>query len=298
MQITPQILTALSQGFNAAFREGFGSVTPSWQQIAMQINSNSNAENYGWMKDLPGMREWIGQRVVLNLESQAAQIVNKRYEHTIGVKADDIADDNLGIYATILRQQGEIAARHPDDLVWGLLPQGFTVPGFDGKAFFSADHSSHDREKKEISWSNMQVGTGTPWYLADLSRNYMKPLVFQLRLAPQFTQKTKAEDDHVFLHDEYLYGVKARYTAAFGFHQLVFASQADLTPDNYEAGRIALQTQYRPDGSPLGVRPTHLIVGPSQEAAARRLLEAEFIRAGQTNIWRGSAQLIVSPYLV
>jgi phage major head subunit gpT-like protein len=126
----------------------------------------------------------------------------------------------------------------------------------------------------------------------------MKPLVFQLRLAPQFTQKTKSEDDHVFLHDEYLYGVKARYTAAFGFHQLAFASKAELTPENYETARIALSTQYRPDGSPLGVRPTHLIVGPAQEATARRLLEAELINGGETNIWKGSAQLIVSQYLV
>lgn len=297
MQITPQVLTAIAQGMNAAFQEGFGTVTPSWTQVAMQINSTSNAENYGWMKDLPGMREWVGQRVVLNLESTAARIENKRWEHTIGVKADDIADDRLGIYATILRQQGEIAARHPDDLVWGLLPQGFTVEGFDGQPFFDADHASFSREKKEVSWSNLQAGDGASWYLMDLSRSFMKPLVFQLRLSPQFTRKTQAEDDHVFMNDEYLYGVKARYNAGFGFHQLAFGSKAELSAVNYEAARIALQTQFRPDGSPLGIRPTHLIVGPGNEAKARELLEAERNAAGATNLWRGTAALIVSPYL-
>jgi len=298
MQITPEILRSLSQGFNAAFTEGFGSVAPSWQQIAMQIASSASAENYGWMKDLPGMREWVGQRVILNLESVAAQIVNKRWEHTIAVKADDIADDNLGIYATLLKQQGEIAARHPDDLVWSLLEQGLTVKGFDNQVFFSANHDGFDRKGKAKKWANLASGTNTSaWYLVDLSRNFMKPLIFQLRLAPQFTQKTRSDDEHVFMTDEYVYGVKARYNAGFGFHQLAFASTDDLTAANYEAARIALQTQYRPDGSPLGVRPTHLIVAPGQEATARRLLEAELDTGGQTNIWRGTAQLIVSPYL-
>lgn len=298
MQITPQILTSLSQGFNAAFKAGFGSVAPSYQQIAMTISSASNAENYGWMKDLPGMREWAGQRVIHNLESVAAQLVNRKWEHTIGVKRDDIEDDRLGMYATLLQQQGEIAARHPDDLVWSLLASGFETAGFDGQNFFDTDHESHDRQGKVISWANAQSGAGNPWFLFDLSRNYLKPLIFQLRRAAEFVQKTDAKDDHVFLNDTYLYGVTARYAAGFGFHQLAFASRAALDADNYEAARIALQAQYRPDGSPLGVRPTNLIVGPSNEATARRLLEAELTGGGDTNIWRGSAQLIVSPYLV
>jgi phage major head subunit gpT-like protein len=297
MQITPQILVSLSQGFNAAFKIGFESVSPTYQQIAMTISSQSNAENYGWMKDLPGMREWLGQRVVLNLETTAAQIVNRKWEHTIGVKRDDIEDDRLGLYTTILQQQGEIAARHPDDLVWNLLKTGFTTPGFDGQPFFDTDHPGHDDTGAEVSWSNVQAGAGAPWFLVDLSRNYLKPLVFQVRKAAQFTQKTAETDDHVFLHDTYLYGVSARYTAAFGFHQLAFGSRDALDGDSFNAARIALQTQYRPDGSALAIRPTHLIVGPSNEAAARKLLNAELINGGETNIWRGAAQLIVSPHL-
>ncbi|MDR0717525.1 MAG: Mu-like prophage major head subunit gpT family protein, partial [Azoarcus sp.] len=97
--------------------------------------------------------------------------------------------------------------------------------------------------------------------------------------------------------DTYLYGAHARSAVAFGFHQLAFGSQAALTADNFNAARIALQTQYRPDGSALAIRPTHLIVGPSNEAAARKLLNAELINGGETNIWRGAAQLIVSPHL-
>lgn len=297
MQITPQILTSLAQGFNAAFKQGFGTVAPSYPQVAMVIPSTSDAENYGWMKDLPGMREWVGQRVINNLESTAAQIRNKKYEHTIGVSRDAIEDDKLGIYSTIFQQQGEIAARHPDDLVWGLLAQGFTTAGFDGQYFFDTDHPGFDRDGAVKSWSNVQAGSGKPWFLMDLSRAYMKPLIFQLRKAAQFVRKTREEDDNVFMEGTYLFGADSRYAAGFGFHQLAFGSQDDLDATNYDLARQALAGQFRPDGSPLGVKATHLICGPSNEAQARELLEADRNAAGATNIWRGTAQLIVSPWL-
>ncbi|WP_409449985.1 Mu-like prophage major head subunit gpT family protein [Aromatoleum sp.] len=42
---------------------------------------------------------------------------------------------------------------------------------------------------------------------------------------------------------------------------------------------------------------THLVVGPSNEAKARELLEADRNASGATNVWRGTAKLIVSPWL-
>ncbi|MBA3997033.1 MAG: head protein [Candidatus Accumulibacter sp.] len=297
MQITPQVLTALAQGFNAAFLKGFGTVAPSYQQVAMVVPSTSDAENYGWMKDLPGMREWVGQRVIHNLEATGAQLKNKKYEHTIGVKRDAIEDDKLGIYSTLFAQQGEIAARHPDDLVWGLLATGFGTKGFDGQYFFDTDHVGYGRDKAEKSWSNTGGGAGAPWFLMDLSRSFMKPLIFQNRKSVKFVRKTRDDDDTVFMEDTYLFGADARYVAGFGFHQLAYGSKDALDAANYEAARLALSGQFRPDGSPLGVKATHLVCGPSNEAKARALLMKQTLAGGEDNIWNGSAELIVSPWL-
>lgn len=297
MLITPATLQALAQGFNAAFSRGFDSVKPSYMQIAMEVPSSTSAENYGWIKDLPGMREWVGERQINNLEAAAAQVKNKTWEHTIGVGVDEIEDDKLGIYAPMFSIQGEVAARHPDDLVWGLLPDGFATKGFDGKTFFAADHEGFDEKKKPKAFNNVQAGSAAPWFLMDLSRTYMKPLIFQRRLAVQRTNKTRPEDDNVFLENKYLYGCKARYNSAFAFHQLAFGSKATLDATNYEAARLAMASQKRPDGSPLGVAGTHLVVGASNEGKARALLLKQTLAAGEDNIWYNSAQLIVSPWL-
>ena len=297
MIITNSTLIALAQGFNAAFKMGFGSVAPSWQQIAMTIPSTSDAETYGWMKDLPGVREWVGQRVYNNLEAAAAQLKNKDWEHTIAVKRNAIEDDKLGIYTNLFQIQGEIVARHPDDLVWGLLAQGFATRGFDGQYFFDTDHRTFGRDKVEKDWSNVQAGAGAAWFLLDLSRNFMKPMIFQNRKSPQFVSRTDPADGRVFDLGEYVFGADARYNAGFGFHQLAFGSKAALDATNYEAARLALASQFRPDGAPLGIKGTHLVVGASNEAKAKTLIEKQRLATGEDNIWAGSAQVIVSPWL-
>lgn len=297
MNINAASLIALQQGFNAAFLQGFGSTKPTWDQVAMRVPSSADLENYGWMKDLPGMREWVGQRVVHNLETSGAQLKNKHYEHTIGVDRDNIADDKIGIYAPMFSMQGETVARHPDELVWGLLPTGFAIRGFDGQYFFDTDHVGYTDKGVEASWSNTGGGAGAPWFLMDLSRNFMKPLIFQDRSAAEFVAMNKPDDINVFMDRKFLFGVDARHVAGFGFHQLAYGSKAALDAASFTAGRLALETQRRPDGSPLPVQATHLVCGPSRRAEAEAVLMKEFLAAGDSNTNYKAVNLIVNPWL-
>lgn len=288
----------LFDAFNAAYLKGFDAVAPTWSQVAQRITSTGESEIYGWMNDLPGLREWIGQRVVHDLSATTYQVFNKRFEETVGIPETKIEDDQYGAFSGRFNMLGESAALHPDRLVWGLLPAGFDSHGYDGQFFFDADHAGHAaRTGAETSWSNVQTGTEPAWYLLDLSRNHMRPFIFQERRAARFIQKDRPEDDNVFMEGTLYYGVDMRCAAAYGFHQLAYGSKGALDKDNYEAARTALYSQYKPDGTPLGIKPTHLVVPPQLEGAARELLEAERTAMGATNVWRGSAQLIVSPYL-
>lgn len=296
MLITTTNLRLLNQGFNAAFQQGWDSVAPTWQQVAMEIPSTTDAENYGWVEQIPGMREWIGQRQIHNLKSTGVQVRNRDWEHTLGVDVNAVKDDKFGTFALAFKMQGETVRAHPDGLVWGLLPDGFVTPGLDGQFFFDTDHVGFNAAKAEVSYSNVQAGSGAPWFLLDLSRSFMKPLALQMRQQPEYVQLNQPTDQMVFMEKKILYGADARYSAFYGFHHLAFGSKAALDVTSYEAARTAMGSQYKPDGTKLPVRPTHLVVGQSNEGAARRLL-ADKLANGADNVWARSVELIVSPWL-
>jgi phage major head subunit gpT-like protein len=85
--------------------------------------------------------------------------------------------------------------------------------------------------------------------------------------------------------------------AGFGFHQLAVGSKDTLNAANFEAAMLALSAQKRPDGSPLGVKATHLVCGPTNEGKARTLLLKQTLAAGEDNIWFNAAKPHFSAWL-
>lgn len=69
---------------------------------------------------------------------------------------------------------------------------------------------------------------------------------------------------------------------------------------DYDAARAAMFNLKDGEGRPMGITPSHVLVPPALEGAFRQLLNADMVpdaSAGVTNIWKGSAGLLVSPYL-
>jgi len=98
------------------------------------------------------------------------------------------------------------------------------------------------------------------------------------------------------MRDEFLYGIRARGNAELGLWQLAFGSKAELSAANYADAR-ARMADFRGDQDQLlGITPNLLIVPPILEAAARTLLFTDEID-GTSNIWKGTAELIVTPYV-
>jgi len=176
-------------------------------------------------------------------------------------------------------------------LTFGLLAAGFSTKCYDGQYFFDTDHLWNGK-----SVSNFGGGTGTPWYLMDLSRP-LKPLILQVRKEPQFVAKDQLTDDNVFMRKKYVYGVDDRKNAGYGLWQLAYGSRQPLTAETYEAARVALGSLTNENGEPLGITGTHLVVGVSGEGAARRVLKAERLADDTSNIWLNSAELTVVKWL-
>ena len=287
---------SLFTGFSAAFQSGFAGVTPSYSRIAMTVPSTTRTNEYGWLNNLPRIREWIGERQVQNLSASGYAIRNRPWELTVGVDRDDLDDDNLGIYAPLFSEMGRSTAAFPDELIWPLLSAGFATPCYDGQYYFDTDHPVIDKNNNTLSVSNFGGGAGTPWFLIDDSRA-MKPIIWQNRRAFDFVRMDAPTDEVVFDRKLYRYGVDGRCNAGYGFWQLSYGSRQTLNADGYAAARAAMQGFTGDYGRPLGVMPRLLVVPPSLEGSARQLLVADRNADGSSNIWQGSAQMLVVPWL-
>lgn len=181
--------------------------------------------------------------------------------------------------------------------MFALLNSGFTTNCCDGQFFFDTDHPVElEAGAATVPVSNSQGGAGTPWFLLDTSQA-IKPIMWQEREKYEFQSITSSNDPHVFINDQFLYGVRARVNAGFGLWQLAYGSKQALTDVNYAAARAAMMSFKGDGGRVLGVNPTVLVVPPALEAAALALLNTEYGTGGISNPWKDTAELIVTPYL-
>lgn len=289
--ITPALLADIFTAFNARFQGGFAGVTPSWSQFATEVPSSAASEKYAWLGQWPGMREWIGDRHVKELAGHSYEVVNKDFESTVKVPRNNIADDQIGIFAPMFDEMGRMTAAFPDQLCTTTLAAGFTGLCYDGQPFFDDEHPVGDGVV-----SNSQGGSGAFWALMDTSRA-LKPIIYQKRQSFDFTALDKPTDPNVFNRKEFVYGVDGRANAGYGFWQMAVGSKQDLDDDNYEAARVSLRGFKDDEGKPLGNRPTTLVVGGSLEGPAKRLIENQLKTGGESNEWAGSAKLLVLDWL-
>ena len=295
MLINAESLDLTYKGFQTIFNDERQKAPSHFEKVAMTISSGSSDETYGWISNIPGMREWVGQRQIKNLAASKYTLVNKLFESTVSVKRASIEDDKLGVYKPAFAEMGSLAKRHPDTMIFDLLKNGFTTTCFDGPFFFDTDHPVIDADGNTTAVPNTDGGAGAAWFLLDTSRA-LRPMIWQERLPYEFTQLSALENPHVFMNDEYIYGVRARVNAGFGLWQLAWGSKQDLTPASYAAARAAMQSMKGDGGAVLGVSPNVLVVPPLLEEKGRKLLKAATGDTGASNPWFDSAELIVTPY--
>lgn len=301
MLINASSMKDLFSGYNVSFNKGLKNTVSHWEKIAMRVPSSGASEKYSWLSGIPKIREWLGDRIVNSLGAARYEIENREFEATVAVSRKNIEDDKFGIYGPMFESMGYDTARHPDELVFNLLGDGTSIPCYDGQYFFDADHVGYDENGNVVSVSNYSDGTdsgGTypAWYLLDCSQP-VRPLVYQERQPFQFESLTNPEDSHVFFKNEFVYGVRGRSNAGFGLWQMAYCSKEPLNAASYEAARNAMAAIRKPSGKPLGIVPTHLVIPTALEGNGRRLLNSALIDSGESNIWAGSAELIVSPLL-
>ena len=291
MIINQSNLAGIYKTFSTIFNQAFDSAPSQWPVVAMEAPSVGRSVDYKWLGDFPMMREWVGDRVIKDLSAFKYEITNKDYEATVEVDRNDIQDDQIGVYTPMIQGLGAAARQHPDLLVFALLKAGFATECFDGQYFFDDDH-----QVAGASVSNDGGGSGEPWFLMDLSRP-LKPLILQIRKRPEFVSMDRPDDENVFMRKKFRYGVDDRKNVGFGLWQLAYGSKQTLDATNYASARAAMMSFTNDNSVPLGIMPTHLVVGPTLESSGRAVIEAQFNSSGASNVWYNTAKLVVVPWL-
>lgn len=289
-------MTMLNRSFNAAFRSGFQTVTATWSKIATEVPSTTGEEEYSWLGKNTRFREWIGDRQAQNLKLHGYTIKNKTFENTVEVERESVEDDKYGVYNMPMQMLGEDAALHPDELVFSLLGKGFTEKCYDGQPFFDADHPV-GVQGSIASVSNNQGGAGTAWYLLNVGK-LLKPIIYQKRRPYAFIPRTKVDDDNVFQGNKFVYGADGRCNVGFGLWQTAYASKQVMDEDTYGAARASMFGFKFDNGQPVNQGGKMLlVVPPSLEGKALKMVQAERLANGADNVYRNTAEVFVAPWL-
>jgi phage major head subunit gpT-like protein len=133
-----------------------------WTRLAMRFASNQESETYRWLGMVPQVREWVGGRQVRPLHAQGITIVNKVWETTIRVDADEQRRDKAGQIMVRVNEMARRVATHPNKLLTELIANGESGTAYDGANFFSTSHSEGDSGTQSNSISHDATTPSSP----------------------------------------------------------------------------------------------------------------------------------------
>ncbi len=130
-----------------------------WTRLALHFPSSTEAEVYRWLGMVPQVREWVGGRQARPLRSQGMTIVNKVWESTVRIDADEQRRDKTGQILVRINEMARRVATHPNKLLTTLMLNGEAGPCYDGQPFFAVAHQEGDSEAQSNS---ITCEAGTP----------------------------------------------------------------------------------------------------------------------------------------
>ncbi|RMF71777.1 MAG: hypothetical protein D6744_17485 [Planctomycetota bacterium] len=131
-----------------------------WTRLAMRFSSTQESETYRWLGMVPQVREWVGGRQIRPLRNQGVTIVNKTWEATIRVDADEQRRDKSGQILVRVNEMARRVATHPNKLLTDLILNGESDAAYDGESFFGTNHNEGDSGAQSNSIT-YDVGTPT-----------------------------------------------------------------------------------------------------------------------------------------
>jgi phage major head subunit gpT-like protein len=229
MTINAAALASLFQTFKTGFNEAMkNALTRAYvnqllvQELAMEMVVSGAATVHGWMNQVPGMKEWIGERQINNLSVGKVTVTNRDFESTIGVPRNDIEDDNYGVFSPLMSAMGAAAQE-----LWKELASAALI-------------------------ANGNWADGNPFFC---------------------TGRVLNADLNISITN---------------------CATTALSKAAVETGLSTMRSWLLYGGQPAKVTPKFLVVGPSLEATAKAICEAQIISDGTTGVSNTSPAMSLS----
>jgi len=296
MIINTANIAALFLSYKSLFQDAFKDAESSWEKIATLVPSSTESNLYAFLGQFPRLRKWLGARIIKDMAVHNYTVVNEPFESTVGVPKPKIEDDTFGVFSPLMSEMGYAAKTHPDEIVFELLKLGASELCYDGQFFFDTDHPVLTLGVASTVANYDATGAGDLWIAMDTKRP-LKPMIFQKRQEYNFVRFNSTNDEHVFMQNEYLFGVDTRVNAGFGLWQLAYGSLNTLDATNWDAIVTAMMQLKSDEDRPLSIRPNLIVVGPGNRAAARALFETSTLANGAANPNFKEVEVLVTPYL-
>jgi phage major head subunit gpT-like protein len=154
----------LTKGLKSEFFSRFNAATTFFPDLTTRIPSNAESETYKWLGSVPRMREWGTGRVARGVRTESYSVENLKYESTLEVDRDEIADDQTGQIRIRVAEMADRAATHKDYLIAQLLINGESAGfhSYDGVPFFATNHASGASGSQSNKLTSTAVDTDDP----------------------------------------------------------------------------------------------------------------------------------------
>lgn len=226
MVVNSDFLLGARTLFMALFDEVMGAPQVQWSTIADNISTQDrDTLTLNWLGAPPQMRTVKGEIDIGKAFPHDYSIVVDEKGVAIEVKERAFRSQGLGTVSRLVQNMMFQAARFYDKLVFEQLSDGFTLLGYDGKAFFANDHAVGDADTLDNSLA------------------------------------------------------------------------LDFSETNYGIAWATLNLAQDDAGEPMGLIASHLVGHPNDRTAIRKVLNAQLVSSGETNVLAGDSTPLISPYI-
>lgn len=147
----------LKKGVDAKYQQAYSEMIKrdylrQIDSLITRVNSTASEESYAWLGDVPGVREWIGDKSLGGLADYDYAIKNKNWYDGFSIDRNELEDEQISAILPRVETVAMSVAKWPWELVTDLLINGITGLAYDGSAFFANRTAPND---------NLLAGTGT-----------------------------------------------------------------------------------------------------------------------------------------